>query len=687
MSLAILSFVGSIGAEETNFAAITLPEVVVTGAVHHVMMEVGTPMATVDRMVLRQKLFRTTPQALREIPGVMVQETSHGQGSPYIRGFTGFRNLFTIDGIRMNNSVFRVGPNQYWNTVDPYLIDRLEISKGTAGVIGGSDAVGGSVNAISQSSLEYATGDAPVATAVYRVSSAENSQVGRIEAWLPNGERTALLAGATLKHFGDLIGGEDVGRQPNTGYDEWDVDVKLEHRTVADALVSLAYQNTRLEDVPRTHRTVFAQSFAGTAVGTELQRSLDQQRQLAYAQLRLVSPNVWMDSLTTSASWQRQQEARFRLRGGPLRTDQQGFTVDTFGLWSRAESDTGIGRLTYGFDYYRDFVDSFSSGNTIRGPVGDEANYDLFGVYVDDTIDLAPGWEWSLGSRYNYAAANADSVRDPLTTLGTSISRDWHSAVGETRIRWQAIPDQLHWHAGISQGFRAPNLSDLTRFDISRSGEVETAAFNLDQEKFLGFESGLKYMQSAVTAELSGFYTLIEDQIVRFPTGALIGGLPEVTKGNVGDGYVQGVELGLAWQPIDQWTLFGNLAWIEGQVDNFPTAAPVVRREYLDRLMPLTALVGLRWDSPTKRWWSEAVAMLADRADKLSSRDAADAQRIPPGGTPGYAVLNLRGGWKLSNSFTASAAIENALDADYRIHGSGQNMTGRNFILEMTVRF
>jgi len=49
----------------------------------------------------------------------MVQKTSQGQGSPFIRGFTGFRTLFLIDGIRLNNSAFRDGPNQYWNTVDP----------------------------------------------------------------------------------------------------------------------------------------------------------------------------------------------------------------------------------------------------------------------------------------------------------------------------------------------------------------------------------------------------------------------------------------------------------------------------------------------------------------------------------------------------------------------------------------
>lgn len=135
---------------------------------------------------------------------------------------------------------------------------------------------------------------------------------------------------------------------------------------------------------------------------------------------------------------------------------------------------------------------------------------------------------------------------------------------------------------------------------------------------------------------------------------------------------------------LPSWTLFGNVAWIEGQSDTFPTAAPVVRREYFDKMMPLTGLVGLRWDSSDKRWWSEAVAQMAARADKLSTRDT---QRIPIGGTPGYAVLHLRSGLNISKSFTANAAIENVMDADYRIHGSGQNMLGRNFLLELTVRF
>ena len=90
-----------------------------------------------------QRLVRTVPEALELLPGVHVQKTSHGQGSPYIRGFTGFRTLALIDGVRFNNSIFRDGPNEYWNTIDPWSIDSLELVQGQGSVLYGSDAIGG----------------------------------------------------------------------------------------------------------------------------------------------------------------------------------------------------------------------------------------------------------------------------------------------------------------------------------------------------------------------------------------------------------------------------------------------------------------------------------------------------------------------------------------------------------------
>jgi len=85
---------------------------------------------------------RTLPEALAYTPGVLVQKTTYGHGSPFIRGFTGRQNLLLVDGVRLNNSTFRGGPVQYWNTVDALSIDHLELIKSQGSVLYGSDAVG-----------------------------------------------------------------------------------------------------------------------------------------------------------------------------------------------------------------------------------------------------------------------------------------------------------------------------------------------------------------------------------------------------------------------------------------------------------------------------------------------------------------------------------------------------------------
>ena len=84
---------------------------------------------------------------------------------------------------------------------------------------------------------------------------------------------------------------------------------------------------------------------------------------------------------------------------------------------------------------------------------------------------------------------------------------------------------------------------------------------------------------------------------------------------------------------------------------------------------------------------NEADVLLADEADKLSLRDETDTERIPPGGTPGFSVVGVRGGMDLSDTSTVGLAVENIFDRDYRVHGSGQNEPGRNLVLNYSARF
>ena len=115
--------------------------------------------------------------------------------------------------------------------------------------------------------------------------------------------------------------------------------------------------------------------------------------------------------------------------------------------------------------------------------------------------------------------------------------------------------------------------------------------------------------------------------------------------------------------------------------------APSVR-DYPDRLMPANYRVGLQYHPVSElNWWAETEIIGAQDADKLSLRDEDDTQRIPPGGTPGYTVWNIRGGLDLLSNVSLNLVVENVLDDNYRIHGSGQNETGRNFIASVTYTF
>ena len=674
----------------------TLAETIVTGSRRDVLLFDAPYSAGVFNFdyIQHRKMPRTVPEVLADDPTVLVQKTGHGQGSPFIRGFTGFRTLLLIDGIRLNNSVFRDGPNQYWNTVDAQTIERLEVVRGPSSVLYGSDAVGGTVNAITRRREHFPEGFNWSRRLYTRVASAEHSAIGRLEISGNVDQRLGLMMGVTLKSFGDLEGGQDVDRQHKTGYDEHDCDLKLEYRIDERSRIVFARQHVALDDAWRTHKTIYGVSWHGTTVGDELERSLDQERDLTYIRYIADDLDGFAQSMRLTLSYQAHEEERYRLRTRG-RMDRQGFTCRTIGFDAQFASASPVGLLTYGVEYYRDSVDSWNrtynpdgsvKSVAIQGPVADDATYDLVGVYLQDEIAITRRLDAILGVRYTHAKADADKVEDPDTGDAISIEDDWATMVGSARLVYHV---DEHWNTwcGLSQGFRAPNLSDLTRLDSARTDEIETPSPGLEPEKFVAFECGIKAQYPRTRFEVAYFYTDIRDMIVRYPTGDIIDGDAEVQKANVGDGYVHGIEARMDHRVIDTVLLFAGMSWVWGEVATYPTSAQIEATEPLDRLPPITGLIGARWEHPSRRLWAETVVRMASEAGHLSTRDEGDTQRIPPGGTPGYAAWDIRAGVRVNEGLRISAAIENLLDKDYRIHGSGLNEPGRNFILSADWEF
>jgi hemoglobin/transferrin/lactoferrin receptor protein len=649
-----------------------------------------------SRRIVEEVQARTLPEALEEEPGVLVQRTGPGQSSPILRGFTGFRVLHLVDGVRLNNSAFREGPNQYLGTVDALSTERLELVRGPASVLHGSDAVGGVVNVIPVRQAPAERGTEGIWTErrfVYRFASADTSSQIRAEARGTVDDRLGFVVGGTLKFFGDVSGGRHTGVQEDTGFAERDADARFEARLSRELRFVLGVQHVDQIGVPRTHQTVDGVRYRGTIPGTDLRRDLDQRRDLVMLQLHGGEDGA-DGSFSAGVSWHEQEETRDRVRDGGRR-DRQGFEVDTLGLFGRVSAESAVGHLTLGTDYYRDSVDSFRKdfnadgsfrGSSIQGPVADDASYDLAGAYIQDEIEITDAVMLTLGSRASYAALRAHEVEDPVTGERISARDRWFSVVHQGALSAE-LGEGLRGWASVGQSFRAPNLSDLTRLDSARSGEIETPVDDLRPERFLTYEVGVKAERDAFSGELSCFYTDIRSLITRTPTGNVVDGDDEVTKQNSSGGYVQGVEARSGLALGEGFSVFSAFTWIAGETEEFPAAGQPSRREPLSRMMPVTGLVGVRYDSDDERLFVETKARIVRHQERLSSRDEADTGRIPPGGTPGYTVYEIRGGYRVTEHARLFFGIENLFDKDYRIHGSGLNEPGTNVVLGAEVTF
>ena len=610
---------------------------------------------------------RTTPEALMGINGVFIQKTNHGGGSPFIRGLTGNQTLILIDGIRLNNSTFRYGPNQYLNTIDAYTINRIEIAKGTGSVQYGSDALGGVIHVLTKdpafatdkSSLhgnvtgKYMTGD------MEKTARADINYAGR---------GFGLSAGAAYRDFGDLIGGDTTGRQSLSGYKEWSFDTKAKIALRQNMQLTLAYQFLEQFNVPVYHKLKL-ENFA-------LNEFDPQKRSLAYARLNIQGNNLWTKEIEVIGSWQKTAEGRNSRKNGSniLRKENDGintlgFTVDVLSQFSKGWTANS------GIDLYHDKVESerkdinAQNGSVaqLRGLYPDNSKYGNYSLYTLHHFNVK-NWYVDAGLRYNRF-----DIRISDTTLG-NVKISPQALVGNVGIMY-SIRQHHNFYVTFSNGYRAPNVDDMGTLGIV-DFRYEIPSAELRPEKSKHAEVGYKFKTKKLSGTLAAYYMRLNNLITRVRVdGSMINGYQVYKKENVEEAYIKGLESELKFQINNEFNILGSIAYSYGQ--NLTTKEP------LRRIPPLNGRLLSTWSQG--RIFTGIEWMFASKQDRLAQGDK-DDNRIPKGGTPGWNLLNAYASYQLS-TLRCNIGIQNIFNEDYRTHGSGINGYGRSAWLQLTFNF
>ena len=617
-----------------------------------------------SRQEIAQRQAPDMFHALQNEVGVLIQSTAAGQASPFVRGLTGQQVLILIDGIRLNNSITRRGPNQYFNTIDPGMVDHIEVIRGQGSVLWGSDAIGGAINVVTRGADMHQglIGDGYARREfVQYYNTANSSPYSRlnVEGWVGS---KGVFGGASFLNVRDLDTGFDqFGRQPGTNYQQYAADLKFNLLLSDTSMLTFAMQHFEQEDLPRSDRFPgypFDRNNSNTVGGARFFEP--QQRDLMYLRYQALNPlGGLFDAMTTTASYHRQRE--IQTRGIPT-TRFQETDVDTTGLQTVGSRDMGdYGRVTTGVDWYYDDVDSAFGGSASGPIIPDDAWYRRAGWFLNWDVALTERLIGTTGVRFeSIETAGTPEIGGSPQFIKASYD-DWVSQAGLT----YKATEQLNLFGSISEGFRAPNLDDLmaNNPNVLQQGQ-SVPSLGLVPETSMNYEVGFKTAFDRLRTTTSVFWLDIDDNIVSITAA------PDTFASANQDSRVQGVEFSGDYLLTPMWALYGNFWHIRGT--NEVTGSP------LSRVPPTQGILGLRYDDPCQRCYFNVYTWASARQNRLDGvRDGRD-ERIPIGGTPGFATLNMRMGRTFGQcrDHNVSVSLENILDKAYLVHGSGVLGTG-----------
>jgi iron complex outermembrane receptor protein len=647
-------------------SAIELPAVQVSASAEATSaLNSPQPVAVVAEEDVAKLRPTSLGEALEETAGLRNNSSGPAAGKPVIRGLTNNRVLVLDNGQRLEHNQWG---DDHFSSVEPAASSRIEVIRGPASVLYGSDAIGGVINII-EPDLPDGIGRAPsVHGSVTGGFASGNRQ--------PDGSLTLEGASSGFGYRASVTGrtAENV-RTPtytlwNSGFHNVGGSGTLGYRGAWGSLKGeYTYRNDRLN-------LTDSDSTATGRAGTDDHRGhVDLSIPMGSSRLEWGvgyernQRHEWADATTTSEA--------FGMR-------QKSYTTEAH------LHHAPIGPLSGLVGFSGEYTTDVNFGAELLEPDSKAADAAL---YVFEQTDVGR-WNISFGARYDYRHLDVDANAD----LGNPAAKlHWSSVTGNLGVLYH-VTEPVALVLNVGRGFRSPST-----FDLFANGPHEaTSTFergnpNLKTEASLNTDVGLRIQSGSAIAEVGGFVNAIQDFIYTVPANQTdsASGLQiyDVTQGNA---VLRGFEAQVEYHPTSYIHLQGTADYVYGQ--NRSTALPLpsmppFRATYTARLE------GRSWGRLVSPYFSvggetNGRQTRMDPAEAVFYADAFGGQGYH---STAYTLVNLATGFSFPTSGGRTIGFDfelrNALNqawVDYLSHLktlAPNPGIGRNFVARITAGF
>ncbi len=685
--------------------------------------------ALTDRVLLQQQA--NTADILTASGQVFVQKSQAGGGSPVVRGFEASRVLLMVDGVRMNSAIFRAGHLQNIITVDNMILDRIEIIYGPSSTLYGSDALGGVVNLFTKQPQLYKSNlvskKAPWKTngnLVYRYGNGQNENRQHIDVNIAN-NKWAYLTSFTNSSFGDMRQGNKrlaaypdfgkrlfyVARENNTdvikdnsasvniqklsGYNQTDFLQKVLYQPNENTTHILNVQISNSSDINRYDRLtetsnslpIFSEWYYGPQV-----------RNMIGYKLTTSNMNGYFQKLTTNLNYQHLEESRITRRFKSNNKDYRFEAVDIFGLNMDLLHQGKSSTLNIGVESYYNDVSSTAYRNNIAtnlrsaittrysdGPT----NMSNYALYAQHTQFLKGNWVLNSGLRLNNVQLNANFKDTALMRFPfTDANQNNTALTGNLGMAYNGA-DGLRVSFGVSSGFRAPNVDDLTKVFDTRTGYVVVPNKDLKPEYTYNTELNVSKTTSNYSIGASLFYTwfknaLVVDKFKWNNVSAILyqGIMSDVyATQNKAKAVVYGYNINGSANLTPNTILAATYTYTKGTYQNGLLEMP------LDHIPPTYGRIGLKHN--VKKLTAELFTVFNGwkRIENYNLNGEDNEIYATKDGMPAWQIWNINTSYQPTQKLNFSFQIENIADLNYRYFASGISALGRNYVVSCRVSF